>query len=338
MHILNCLFLPGEDYSWLIRILKEVHVLETLKHPNIIVYKHAWIEYHKVANFGPQVPCLFVLMEYANGGNLEEYVKSEIIDSFPLTPPNSPIPSFLPENELLGLFLAIARGLAHLHHLGIIHRDLKPSNLLLNFDRDKITRPNVLITDFGECTNTWINLQSEERTGATGTIEFVAPELFQKDLLTGKLTQGHSEKTDMWSLGMILYFLYFNRLPYTNTEDIDILISELSDIWSIKVPRDQRPINPKMVVLLESLLERDPDMRPSADTIVSQIEHIIKDESMDNGAVHKKARRMPSLLPRTRSVVISPQLIQRLQAFINLEITYGFVVNLTFSIQLRNGR
>jgi hypothetical protein len=42
--------------------------LETLKkHPNIINYQHSWLEADKTADFGPEIPCLFILMEYANG-------------------------------------------------------------------------------------------------------------------------------------------------------------------------------------------------------------------------------------------------------------------------------
>ena len=55
-------------------MLKEVHLLERLRHPNIIEYKHAWLENRQLTVFGPEVPCLFVLMELANGGNLEEYI------------------------------------------------------------------------------------------------------------------------------------------------------------------------------------------------------------------------------------------------------------------------
>lgn len=64
----------GTSHEWLVRMLKEVHLLERLKHSNIIEYKHAWLEHRQLTVFGPEVPCLFILMELANGGNLEEYI------------------------------------------------------------------------------------------------------------------------------------------------------------------------------------------------------------------------------------------------------------------------
>lgn len=63
----------GNNHPWLVRMLREVHLLERLRHPNIVSYKHSWLEYNRLTPFGPEVPCLFILMECANGGNLEEY-------------------------------------------------------------------------------------------------------------------------------------------------------------------------------------------------------------------------------------------------------------------------
>ncbi|KAJ4459816.1 putative Cathepsin Z [Paratrimastix pyriformis] len=66
----------GEDHPWLRHVLREVRVLEKLHHPNVIAYKHSWLEYHQPSPFCPRVPHLFILMEYANGGNLADYIFS----------------------------------------------------------------------------------------------------------------------------------------------------------------------------------------------------------------------------------------------------------------------
>ncbi|KAJ3062167.1 putative serine/threonine-protein kinase iks1 [Podochytrium sp. JEL0797] len=71
----------GSSHSWLVRQLQEVHLLEKLRHPNIIHYKHAWIENRQLSVFGPEVPCLFILMELANGGSLEDYIYLQHDDS-----------------------------------------------------------------------------------------------------------------------------------------------------------------------------------------------------------------------------------------------------------------
>ena len=65
----------GDDIQYLKAVLVEVNALEQLHgHPNIICYRHSWLEIYKSATFGPEIPCLFILMDYANGGNLESYV------------------------------------------------------------------------------------------------------------------------------------------------------------------------------------------------------------------------------------------------------------------------
>lgn len=159
----------GDDHSWLNRMLREVHILENLRHGNIIEYKHAWLEYHQLTPFGPPIPCLFILMQLAEGGNLEEFILNN--------KSNLDIPL------ICAWFEQICHGLAHLHRCGILHRDLKPSNILLKADLDNNIQ--LFITDFGECTS-MSDQQSttSNRTGATGTIEFVAPEL-----LKGKISR-----------------------------------------------------------------------------------------------------------------------------------------------------
>lgn len=163
----------GDNHIWLNRMLREVHILENLRHSNIIEYKHAWLEYHQLTPFGPAIPCLFILMQLAEGGNLEEFVLNNI------------------ENFNISLycdwFEQICLGLAHLHRCGILHRDLKPSNILLKIVQEG--KVQLLITDFGECTSeqqpTAISSAPADynRTGATGTIEFVAPELLKGTFL-----------------------------------------------------------------------------------------------------------------------------------------------------------
>ena len=56
-------------------VLQEVKTLEGLNHPNIISYKHSWLERTKPADFGPDnIPTLFILTEYANAGNLHDFI------------------------------------------------------------------------------------------------------------------------------------------------------------------------------------------------------------------------------------------------------------------------
>ncbi|KAG5642875.1 hypothetical protein DXG03_001917, partial [Asterophora parasitica] len=64
----------GESHSYLLKILREVRLLERLHHPNIITYHHAWLESCQFSAFGPKVPTLHVLMQWAEGGSLDDFI------------------------------------------------------------------------------------------------------------------------------------------------------------------------------------------------------------------------------------------------------------------------
>ncbi|KAH6901000.1 other/IKS protein kinase [Coprinopsis sp. MPI-PUGE-AT-0042] len=64
----------GESHSYLLKILREVRLLEQLHHPNIVIYHHAWLETSQFSSFGPRIPTLHVLMQWAEGGSLDDYI------------------------------------------------------------------------------------------------------------------------------------------------------------------------------------------------------------------------------------------------------------------------
>ncbi|KAH9822399.1 kinase-like domain-containing protein [Melampsora americana] len=66
----------GHSGPELLKVLSEVKCLETLRHQNITQYHHAWIEKAQLSRFGPPVPVLFILMDYANGGTLDAYIET----------------------------------------------------------------------------------------------------------------------------------------------------------------------------------------------------------------------------------------------------------------------
>ncbi|KAI9322275.1 kinase-like domain-containing protein [Dichotomocladium elegans] len=332
----------GNNHPWLVKMLREVHLLERLRHPNIISYKHAWLEYSRLTPFGPEIPCLFILMECANGGNLEEYMEPEF--TAPVKPESAAAANdprkkakqlkrerirrqqqrqnaeeagydtvsrthkrLLSIPEIWSLFLDTVEGLAHLHQQNIVHRDLKPPNLLLKWDNrhrdhdqpnewrgafDHPGIPRVLISDFGECEDLE-GVPDKDRTGATGTLEFMAPE-HVAITPEGRHMMEYSPKADMWSLGMVLYYLCYTRLPYANIDDVDILREEILSFNEVSFPQSRfdiyNDLDGKMDAdelhrlrhqdvpadipseikrLIRMLLSTDPDKRPSCQVILS---------------------------------------------------------------------
>ncbi|TKY86463.1 hypothetical protein EX895_004612 [Sporisorium graminicola] len=66
----------GDHAQSLLQSLNEVHLMESLHHPHLIHYQHAWIERCRLSPFAPEVPTLFVLMMAANGGSLADWISA----------------------------------------------------------------------------------------------------------------------------------------------------------------------------------------------------------------------------------------------------------------------
>lgn len=65
----------GDSHPWLEKVLREVRLM-SLRHANIVNYNHVWLEHAKLTQFGPQVPALYILQEYCNGGTLDQFVRA----------------------------------------------------------------------------------------------------------------------------------------------------------------------------------------------------------------------------------------------------------------------
>ncbi|MCJ1390614.1 putative serine/threonine-protein kinase iks1 [Xylographa bjoerkii] len=278
----------GDDHEWLEKVLIEVQLLQHLSHQNLVSYRHVWLEDAKLSNFGPSVPCAFVLQQYCNRGDLLNYIcqpvkaKSTTEDlkqrirrqskHEPEPPKNLRGPRKLSFEEIYSFFKDITSGLNHLHINGYIHRDLKPSNCLLHETGQEI---RVLVSDFGEVQAEHMTRRS---TGATGTVSFCAPEVLRIDKSTG--TFGNfTAKSDVFSLGMILYFLCFAQLPYRyadtlneENEDVDLLREEIATWAGLEDQRSVRPDLPdKLYRFLRRLLSLNPHDRPSAEDVLQGI-------------------------------------------------------------------
>lgn len=64
----------GTSKTYLVKMLREVRLLEALRHPNIIPYYHSWVDETRFSSFGPPILALHVLMMYASAGNLDAFL------------------------------------------------------------------------------------------------------------------------------------------------------------------------------------------------------------------------------------------------------------------------
>lgn len=122
-------------------------------------------------------------------------------------------------------------------------------------------------------------------TGTTGTISYCAPEVLKRDE-TGRYGN-FSAKSDIFSLGMILFFMCFGRLPYKSAdsvqeelEDVDLLRAEISTWQGYQEERRERPDLPvQLYHFLKRLLAINPSDRPTANEILFALRN---DKGLDN--------------------------------------------------------
>ena len=278
----------GDDREWLKRVLEEVQLLQWLKHKHLVQYHHVWLEEVQISKFTPSVPCAFILQQYCNAGDLHDYVIHSVENppsthqlkesvrrrsKHQLEPMKDLRGRKLQFEEIYSIFKGIVSGLNHLHVNGYIHRDLKPNNCLLHDEGDGHGL-QVLVSDFGEAQ---VENMVRKSTGATGTISYCAPEVLRRD--SSGVLGNFTKKSDIFSLGMILYFLCFARLPYRHAdimneenEDLDHLREEITTWTGLHSERQLRPDLPEQLyTFLRRLLSLHPNDRPSAEDILLSI-------------------------------------------------------------------
>ncbi|GJN93231.1 hypothetical protein Rhopal_006278-T1 [Rhodotorula paludigena] len=302
-HVLNgealglyaCKKIPvGDSTPSLLSILREVHLLESVSHRNIVAYHHAWLETCLVSRsaFAPPVPTLHVLMEFADGGSLQGFVEArrgadldggssaagedkdrrrERLRRARTKEGRERAVHLLKVEDVVSLFEGIVNGLAFLHGRNILHLDLKAENVLLHWDDDALL-PTCKLSDFGNATG---DSYHAERRGGSGTLSYTPPEAFFPSPITNHLPPP-DRATDMWALGLMLYLLCFFSLPYQHAEgdDTRALEEEIKRYRGFH-PSDPVPhsgtarpsLPPSLLALLRALIHLSPAARPSCEKV-----------------------------------------------------------------------
>jgi serine/threonine-protein kinase len=203
------------------RFQREIHVLNTLTHPNVVRFYES----------GTHEGLLYYVMEYVEG---EDY--AEILEER----------GRLPWAEVLDLAIQICGALRHAHQHGFIHRDIKPSNLLRGKDGQ------VKLTDFGVA-HVFADKHLTRAGAVVGTAEYLSPEQAEGKPAT--------HKSDLYSLGCVLYTLLCGRNPFHGDNVVELLHKHRYALFD-----PARKIVPDLPLefdeILCQLLEKDPEKRP----------------------------------------------------------------------------
>ena len=185
----------------------------------------------------------FLVMEYVEGESLQAYLERVRTPSIP---------------KVIEIAKQCAEALAAAHEAGVVHRDVKPANILLEKKTDQVK-----LTDFGLARG--LEASSLTQTGLlVGTPEYVAPEQVQ-----GKPVD---YRADLFSLGCVIYVMCTGRVPFSGPS----IMSTLNSVChgeSVPISEIVPTAPDWLSVLVEQLLSKEPDKRPtSAAEVVQRLE------------------------------------------------------------------
>jgi calcium-dependent protein kinase len=176
---------------------------------------------------------IHIVTEYIPGENMDQLIKLKN--------------KILKEDEILGFTFYILKALSFLHRMNIIHRDIKPANILLSNESDI---SSLKLIDFGLS-----NLEKKKEKYRVGSPYFMAPEMIYGN---------YSSLSDMWSLGVVLYFFVTNKLPFKGREIKDIYKNIKSGKYDKEILLEGN-LDTDLIKFIEKLLIVDESKRLNSD-------------------------------------------------------------------------
>ncbi len=233
-----------EEFSnndeFLRRFKNESKAIAVLSHPNIV----------KVYDVSFGEIFQYIVMEYIDGITLKTYIENQ---------------GSLPWKDALNFTNQILRALQHAHDKGIVHRDIKPQNIMVLSDG------TIKVTDFGIARFA----RNEHKTitdKAIGSVHYISPEQAK-----GEQTD---ERTDMYSVGVMLYEMLTGKLPFEADSAVSVAIMQLQT--EAELPSK---INPTIPLGVEQItmraMRKDASLRySSAAEMLRDLERIKKDPDL----------------------------------------------------------
>lgn len=163
-------------------LVDEVQILARMDHPNIVKYYETYEDENYIS----------IVMEYLQGEDLFKLISTKKYDNFT-------------EKDIAEIISCILNALSYIHGQGIVHRDIKPENILFSKNGNYET---LKLIDFG--LSTGFKSVSKYRVGSP---YYMSPEIIEGNF---------SYKTDVWSVGVILYVMLIGYFPFNGKTNNDI--------------------------------------------------------------------------------------------------------------------
>ena len=205
-------------------IRQEKSFLSLIKHPNIICLKDYFEDKRSI----------YFVTDYYSGGDLITFIEKN---------PN------ITEKTACKIIRKIAEALKYLNIFGIVHRDIKPENILFSEENDF---KSLKIIDLGVCKTLTYGQMANEPIGTNG---YISPEIY--------LHNDYSFKTDIWSLGIILYLLITQGLLPFDHENMDNKVIGKKVIYLHQEYPDEYfgKCSKSLINLLDKMLEKNFEKR-----------------------------------------------------------------------------
>ncbi|NLJ41420.1 MAG: Stk1 family PASTA domain-containing Ser/Thr kinase [Clostridiales bacterium] len=207
-----------EDENFVSRFKRESQAAASLTHNNIV----------NVYDVGQEGDIYYIVMEYICGKTLKEYIREQ---------------GRLKSREAIKIALGIGAALEHAHKNGIVHRDIKPQNILVGTDA------TVKVADFGiarAVTSTTVTLAGPN---VIGSVHYFSPE---------QAKGGHVDaKSDLYSLGIVLYEMVTGVLPFEGDTAISIAIKHIQEVM-----KPAKEINPGVYKSLQDVIQKSVEKQP----------------------------------------------------------------------------
>ena len=212
----------------LVRI--EIGILKLCHHPNVV----------RLLDHLENEDYIFIVMEYIEGGTLGQYFKKKNFN--------------FSERQASSIMTQIANGVKYLHRYGIVHRDLKPDNIMITQQNDYGV---IKIMDFGLSK---IVSTQEKMVDGYGTLSYVAPEVL--------LRTPYNKEVDIWSMGVILYYMLCGHLPFKGNKEVIIAEKIVND--DLEFDEEEWEVRSKKVrELISCCLKKEPEERITIDEFLN---------------------------------------------------------------------
>jgi len=220
------------DEEFIRRFRREAQSAAALSHPNVV----------SIYDVGEEEDTHYIVMEYVEGSNLNEI----ILERAPLQP-----------EEAVHIAMQICDALDHAHHNHIIHRDIKPHNILIG------KNGRVKVTDFGIARA--VTSSTITQTGSViGSVHYFSPE-HAKGTNAG-------EKSDLYSLGIVLYQMVTGQLPFLGESPISVALKHLQEPFDR--PRSVNPLIPQSIenIIMKAMRKNQSERYSSASEMQLDLE------------------------------------------------------------------